>query len=262
MNRTNFNQTGGFPLKTERLDELQTSYDIFNSLGNIAGNLVILSGCEVTGSNVAKGVVFINGEVYPFAGGYIAPTVVINSTTISKEFEEGGSKPVHTLKVAGFGTASESWAWTSFKRPLPTNSIPLDLVSRLEVLERKNAVFQAGGGMVLWNKPANQIPAGWQEVADWRGRMPVGFDSSQYEFNTVGKVGGAKSKTLSVSEMPSHTHTYTSSYRDNGDVGIGLEVGPTELSYNQSGGINYTGGNQSFPILNPYRVVLFIEFIG
>lgn len=41
------------------------------------------------------------------------------------------------------------------------------------------------------------------------GRVPVGVDTSQTEFNTVEKTGGEKSHKLTVSEIPSHTHTFT-----------------------------------------------------
>jgi hypothetical protein len=42
---------------------------------------------------------------------------------------------------------------------------------------KKTAVFQAGRGMVLWNKPAVDIQLDGR-IVDWRGRMPVGFDAS------------------------------------------------------------------------------------
>lgn len=38
------------------------------------------------------------------------------------------------------------------------------------------------------------------------GRVPVGVNAADAEFNTVEETGGAKTHTLSVSEMPSHNH--------------------------------------------------------
>ena len=42
-----------------------------------------------------------------------------------------------------------------------------------------------------------------------KGQTLVGIDSSQTEFNTVGKTGGEKVHTLTIDEMPSHTHIFT-----------------------------------------------------
>ncbi len=36
--------------------------------------------------------------------------------------------------------------------------------------------------------------------------MPVGYSASEAEFNAVNKTGGDKSVTLSVAQMPSHSH--------------------------------------------------------
>lgn len=44
------------------------------------------------------------------------------------------------------------------------------------------------------------------------GRVPVGVDTSQTEFNTVEKTGGEKTHTLTVTEIPAHNH------------GVGLQV--------------------------------------
>lgn len=43
-------------------------------------------------------------------------------------------------------------------------------------------------------------------VPDMRGRVCVGKDAAQTEFNTLNKSGGAKTHTLSIGEMPSHNH--------------------------------------------------------
>ena len=40
-----------------------------------------------------------------------------------------------------------------------------------------------------------------------QGRIPVGRDATQTEFDVLGETGGAKTHTLSSSEMPSHQHT-------------------------------------------------------
>ena len=47
-------------------------------------------------------------------------------------------------------------------------------------------------------------------IPNLKGRVPVGFDSSQTEFDTLGEVGGAKTHTLTEAQMPSHTHIQNS----------------------------------------------------
>lgn len=43
-----------------------------------------------------------------------------------------------------------------------------------------------------------------------KGRIPVGRDAAQVEFDTLGEVGGSKTHTLTIDQMPSHTHTQNS----------------------------------------------------
>lgn len=255
MNRTNFVQTGGVPIKAERLQELQEAYSIFNNLGYLAGNFAILTGCVVVGTNVSDGVVVMNGEVILFQGGTIAEDVIIVETPISKEFKDGTYKPLHFIRYATFGTAEDMASWNDFKRVDPI----ITLMTRLTSLEKKTAVFQAGGGMVLWNKPAAEIPAGWAEVVDWKGRIPVGMDVAQAEFNLLGKTGGSKNKILSIAEMPSHTHDFTLQGNGGGSNGITYNDG---VSNSKSYTTASKGNGTQFSIMNPYRTVLFIEFIA
>lgn len=44
-------------------------------------------------------------------------------------------------------------------------------------------------------------------VPNRKGKVAVGMDSGQIEFNALGKTGGAKTHTLTTAEMPSHNHT-------------------------------------------------------
>ena len=43
-------------------------------------------------------------------------------------------------------------------------------------------------------------------IPNMKGRVVVGFDTTQTEFDALGEVGGAKTHTLSEAEMPSHKH--------------------------------------------------------
>lgn len=47
-------------------------------------------------------------------------------------------------------------------------------------------------------------------VPNLKGRVPVGIDSGDGSFDVLGETGGAKTHTLTSSEMPSHTHTQNS----------------------------------------------------
>lgn len=40
------------------------------------------------------------------------------------------------------------------------------------------------------------------------GKVLVGIDTSQTEFKTIGQTGGEKIHTLSINEMPVHSHTF------------------------------------------------------
>lgn len=54
-------------------------------------------------------------------------------------------------------------------------------------------------------------------VAWGSGRVPVGINNSDNDFDAPEKVGGEKKHTLTIDEMPKHTHTFTgSSAKTNG----------------------------------------------
>ena len=55
--------------------------------------------------------------------------------------------------------------------------------------------YGAGDGVNTFNLP------------NLRGRVPVGRDAAQSEFDVLGETGGAKTHTLTTSEMPSHAHS-------------------------------------------------------
>jgi hypothetical protein len=54
MNKSNFTQTGGYPLKRNALQEME--HTRFSTLLG-ALNLTIISGCALTGTTIGNGVV-------------------------------------------------------------------------------------------------------------------------------------------------------------------------------------------------------------
>ncbi|RWX03352.1 hypothetical protein [Flavobacterium cerinum] len=272
MNKSNFNQTGGLPLTTERLDEMQTAWNVLNSLGNIIGTRAIISGCNLLfGNNVTDGFVFINGEVMPFKGGLSMTTVIIVEETITDEFENGEVKAVHKIRYATFGTGSPSYLWSSFKRGKATNTIQEELdqkatlaalntaLFRIADLEKKTAVFQSGGSMVFWRKPASQIPTGWAEVVDWRGRLPIGWNPDDSAFDQLGETGGQKTRNITAANLPANIPTDAIKLNAS-HSSFGIKTG-TDTWVNPAT-VNNGGSGQALDIMNPYRVVMFIEFIG
>lgn len=262
MNRSNFNQTGGYPLKTERLQEFQTAFQILNAFGSLAGNLTIISGCTTVGTTVSDGFVYIDNELLEFRSGVAAvdSTVIIIEEPVNRAFENGTVKEVHTIRYATFGTADVSWLWSEFKRPVETKTIPQDLSARLTLIEKKLTIFQAGGAVFPWRKPIIEIPPGFQEVVDIRGRMIVGYDPDQPEFRPIGKADGNKTKQLTMAELPSHSFTYKKpvdgrKYRTDGG-------GDAPLDSLVDAQTNTLGSDQAFSLMNPYRVAMYIEFIG
>jgi len=123
MNTINFNQVGGFPLSTNILAKLQTAFTLFNALGNIVGDLTIISGCVVGGTNVSDGVVYINGEVLEFRGGLAQTKVIIKEDVENLLFENGNSYPAIKTRYATFGTGVGAINWADFKRGFATKDI-------------------------------------------------------------------------------------------------------------------------------------------
>lgn len=151
------------------------------------------------------------------------------------------------------------------------------ILDRLAALESMVAPFIPTGsgenhGRVWWTGPLSDIPLGWTIDEDWNGRVPVGIDTNQAEFNEIGKPGGGKTHTMESQHMPPHSH------------GLGGNVirlsggttpsggGDTSRRSLPSGQFDYVtqtqsfggtdGAAQAFSIMNPYRVGCWIKYIG
>lgn len=142
--------------------------------------------------------------------------------------------------------------------------------------------FGAGDGETTFNIP------------NLRGRNIIGLNSSDADFDALGETGGEKRHTLTIAEMPAHTHTITDpghahnitdpghahSYvnqvgdqsvntlttqndaADQADYGQTTSTNTTGITINTAltgiTGTNSTGGSQSHNVLDPYMALRYI----
>lgn len=74
-----------------------------------------------------------------------------------------------------------------------------------------NSVYPVGSIYMSVNNTNPSTIFGGTWVAWGSGKVPVGVNTSETEFNTVEKTGGEKTHELTTNEMPEHSHSYVGS---------------------------------------------------
>ena len=288
MNKLHTEHNAGYPFDVGFLTFMQTAYSLFNHFGHLAGNKVIISGCEEVGNTITPGTVYINGELFPFEGGAKDDTVWIREDTTQVTFQDGFSRTLETVRTVVFGRSApdKTFNWEDFQRVTnlqdlgknkAENKALKELKAEVEIHKKQKQAIPVGL-IAIWGKPANQIPEGWREYTDLRGRMPIGLDphynktkddAQDYQLNSLLKQGGERSHKLTIEEMPKHKHNYGDIYFSESG---GTVVTPTKYGSNKSdydnGGFEMdrtskeTGGDQPHNNMPPYHVVQFIEYVG
>lgn len=165
----------------------------------------------------------------------------------------------------------------SLKRGLPVAAYGenfMHLYGDLEIDGKFNNLFPIGSIYLSVNStnPSTYFGGKWELIS--QGRTLVGVDTTQTEFNTVKKIGGSKTETLSINQMPSHTHIQNAHghgiFSGYGDTNQGYPSqdayryqwwGYYDLSWKYGGNLGttydtatnqYTGGSQAHNNLQPY----------
>ncbi len=128
------------------------------------------------------------------------------------------------------------------------------------------------GGIIMYSGLIANIPTNWafcngsNSTPDLRDRMVIcgkQDDAGSVKTNVTGTLtvsGGSATKTLSVSEMPAHTHSTPSANANGwasgnfiqGSNNTGSPPAPTTIVTDS------TGGGTAFSLLNPYYALAFI----
>lgn len=164
----------------------------------------------------------------------------------------GETLPIGAIKLYGGSTAPEGYMFCDGSA-----------ISRTEYATLFSVIgttYGSGDGSTTFNLP------------DFRGRVPVGLDSSDTDFDTLGETGGEKEHLLTVTEMPSHQHgEYVNSSSGSrypyalGNGGGSSTSGNWFSSTNIFGNITgpqvltgATGGGQAHNNVQPYIVLNYI----
>lgn len=285
MNKLNLTHEAGYPFDVNFLAFMQNAYSLFNHFGHLAGNKAIISGCEEIGNTITPGTVYINGELFPFEGGAKGDTVIIKEETNEVTFEDGFLRPLENIRTVVFGRSvpEKTFNWEDFKRVNNLQELEgrkaekqalEDLKKEIEKLKKQKQAVPIGL-IALWGKPASEIPAGWREYVNLRGKMPIGLDPDysmapsdvqDYGLNQLLRQGGERSHKLTIEEMPNHNHKQGSEglYNDygGGDF-IGRRTYPEQINPSYKHQLtSSTGSDQPHNNMPPYRVIQFIEFVG
>ena len=105
---------------------------------------------------------------------------------------------------------------------------------------------------VVSTNPATSLGYGtWSQIA--QGKMLIGQNGSDADFDTAEETGGAKTHTLTVAEMPNHHHGDRNYIAEGGSVGQAVQQGNAYT--NSYIPVGAEGGGEAHSIMNPYFVV-------
>ena len=105
--------------------------------------------------------------------------------------------------------------------------------------------------------PSTLFGGNWEAFG--AGRVMVGLDSGDTDFDTAEEIGGTKTHALSIAEMPAHSHTFTAFQTVSGSVN---RSGGGALSASASSSTASTGGGAAHTIVQPYIVVYMFKRIA
>jgi len=168
----------------------------------------------------------------------------------SEDFAANNATVAGTLTVTGVPTIPTASAGTNTTQAASTAFVTTAVAAVSKAVINGHA-YPVGSiyTSVVATNPATLLGVGtWAAFGE--GKVMVGIDSGDTDFDTVLETGGAKTHTLSISEMPAHTHTVDSYGGESGSTG--------RLSYGHSNttkATSSTGGGGAHNILQPYIVV-------
>lgn len=261
--RINFGELGGLHTWQETFAFMQDSYrTTFGQIAALLGQNVILNGVVLSSGTYSSGWMIVDGVICPFAGG-IPGTYITTEELIDVEaFDDATTKDVFFTKRAVFSNI-DGVPFADFVRV--SNSI----LSRLSTIEKMLQPFKpytvggdvVYGTMLLWKRPAIEIPDGWEPVDDptINGKTLIALDPTDADFDDVTKTGGSKGHVVTKDNIQAFNVPVVGREPNTGGASLGIGNGGASNSVNIKIGVD---SPVAINHLNPYRIVMYIRYVG
>tara|TARA_R100000781_G_scaffold1581_1_gene2690 strand:- start:1205 stop:1921 length:717 start_codon:yes stop_codon:yes gene_type:complete len=160
------------------------------------------------------------------------------------------------VDITTLGTAQASKAVTADANVDVTGIRNLTITGTMTIGSNTATTLQAvyPVGSIYINAAVSTNPASLLGFGTWAafgaGRVIVGLNASDSDFDTAQETGGAKTHTLSTSEIPSHTHNSNFVTGGSGVSGVSTD-GNYDAATNAT---SATGGGGAHNNLQPYIV--------
>ena len=157
---------------------------------------------------------------------------------------DGDTLPIGSIIPYGSSTTPSNW--------LKCDGSAVSRTTYSELFSVIGTLYGSGDGSTTFNLP------------NLKGKVTIGQDTTDSDFNTIGKTGGEKEHILNVYEMPAHNHNLNAFTSGSGSTG--RFTGTYEWSSTSSdtegtrwiGDTVYAGGGQAHNNIPPYIVSNYI----
>jgi microcystin-dependent protein len=196
-------------------------------IGTIKKKVSSLETVEIVGG----GGVQINDGV-PAADAVYSSLKVNNTYAMKTDIPENAIFPAGAIVASVVGAASSGW--------LECDGSAVSRETYDSLFAAIGTAYGSGDGSTTFNLP------------NIKGKVIVGYDSAQTEFDSIGKSGGEKTHQLTIDEMPRHNHTLKGDNDTGPDGGDTIGTDDTPDTTLEDASCGYTGGDQPHNNLQPF----------